>query len=158
MISALREINRYLHFLTGGGSWRLLPHEEAILDACLAALPQGAQEPARRQLKEKFFLERMTDGRINVVRPYGDADANIINSAGFDDRLYRVKIKVDGEAVTAHVTFNKGRVFSIETKKQTKFFKGKSLEVLGVIEGRSSDTFTRVIDRSEHGRENEFDE
>ncbi len=158
MTGILTEINRYLHFLCGSGSWRLLPHEEAILDACIAHLPKEVAELARGQMSQKFFMERMTDGRINVIRPYGNMSADIIRLSGFDDRLYKVRIKVDAKTMTAHVTFNKGRVFSIETKKPTKYFKGKRLQVLGVAEGRSSETYTHVIDRSEHGEKPDFSE
>lgn len=153
MKSLFIHLNRLLHFAFGTGSWSLLHHEQAILDACLAALPEENQAQARHQLARPFFLERMTGGRVNVIRPYEERQSERIEGSEFDDRLFKVKVDVGGERLTAHVTFLNGRVFSIETKKPTKFFKGKIVNTFEVSEGRPQDTYTRVIDRSEHGPE-----
>jgi len=144
-------LNRVLHYLSGGGSWHLLAHEKKILDACLSFVPEDVQTHVRNQMASGFFLERMTDGRINVIRLHEKPKEVAIKDAEFEDALYKVRVEVDGEKLTVNVTFYKGFIFSIETKKPTKFFRGKDILIHNVAKGKSKETYTAVIDRSEHG-------
>lgn len=144
-------LNRVLHYLSGGGSWRLLVHEKAILDACLSFVPEDVQTQVHDQMASGFFLERMTDGRINVIRLHEKPKEAAIKDPAFENSLYKVRIDVDGKKLTTNVTFYQGFIFSIETKKPTKFFRGKNIIIHDVAKGKSKETYTAVIDRSEHG-------
>lgn len=64
-------LNRLLDFiiwLSGEGSWKMLPHEEAIVTAVLESLESKTREYLRKQLQQDFFMERIPDGRINIFR------------------------------------------------------------------------------------------
>jgi hypothetical protein len=105
----------------------------------------------RSQLNQKYFVERVPAGRINVFRFYQDQSERQIEDPAFSDMLLNVRITVDGREQTAHVTFRKGCIFSLEFKKPGDFYDGKSLTVLDVKPGTPSQTYTRAIDRMEHG-------
>lgn len=115
------------------------------------SLPVDKREMVQRQLAQSFFVERMSQGRINVLRYY-EGDSNLaISDADFADCLFKVRLELDGAGQTAHVTFCKGWLFSVEFKKPGRFFAREQISIREVARGRPRDSYTRVIDRSEHG-------
>jgi hypothetical protein len=105
----------------------------------------------QRQLAQSFFVERMSQGRINVLRYYEGNSNLAIRDADFADCLFKVSLELDGAGQTAHATFYKGWLFSVEFKKPGRFFARKQISIRGVTRGRPRDSYTRVIDRSAHG-------
>lgn len=142
-----------LHFVSGEGSWSLHPHEQVVIDAAVNSLATDEQDLARKQLDQDFFVDRTSNGRINVLRFYDGDKRRRIEDPAFDDRLLCVRIAVVGARQTAHVTFYKGIIFSVEFKKPGKFYAGKRVKVVDVGLGSPHQTYTRGIDRLEHGRD-----
>lgn len=151
MIHLLRRANHLLHFLWGDGSWRLTALEQQIIDAVVEILPGSIAEVARRQLEQDFFVERIPAGRINVIRYYDFNDDSRISEPDYADKLFKVRISVDGKAQTAHVTFYKGRIFSVEFPKPRRSYTAKKVVIRDVVEGSPKESYTHVIDRAEHG-------
>jgi hypothetical protein len=114
----------------------------------LAAIEQGL---VRAQLGQSFFVERMSAGRINILRFYNPDSSHRIADSAFSDRLFNVRIVTGDTIQVAHVTFYKGYIFSIEFKKPSSFFAGMRIEVADVRPGDARQTYTRGIDRLEHG-------
>ena len=142
-----------LHYLSGGGSWALRPYERTIVDAVIDSFSQSIQALLLAQLQQKYFVERIPAGRINVFRFYNPDGALKIQDAKFSDLLMNVQIDVDGEEQVAHATFYKGYIFSIEFKKPGRYYSGKKVTVRDVRPGKPNQTYTRAIDRFEHGRD-----
>jgi len=149
-------IRRSLHlltFLSGEGSWKLRSYEEKVLTAVFGSLDLGTQILVKSQLMQKYFVERIPTGKINVLRFYDLKEEYLIHDQRFCDLLYKVSIKVDGKKQIANVTFYKGRIFSIEFKNPGKYYLGKTIEVGEVKLGNTENSYTRNIDRSEHEEE-----
>lgn len=87
----------------------------------------------QRQLAQSFFVERMSRGRINVLRYYENDPSLAIGDPQFADYLFKVRLELDGAGQTAHVTFYKGWLFSVEFKKPGRFFARK--EISGSSQG-----------------------
>ena len=147
---------RLLHtltFLSGEGSWTLRRHERIVLDAVLARLSETDAIAVRHQLASPYFVERIPDGRINILRHYRGPTGSTFASEAFDDCLFKVRIAVDGNMLEAHVVFYKRRLFSIEFNKEGGFFRDKAIRVDSVRRGRAAQSYTAAIDRLEHGAE-----
>jgi hypothetical protein len=140
-----------LHVVSGDGSWQLLAHEKALVDAVIGTLPTNVQLLVRMQLEQDFFVER-TNRRVGVIRPYNADEALRIPDPPFADCLVNVRVSVDGKPQTEHVTFYKGYIFSIELRKPSKFYEGKNIAIVDVKLGKPSQTYTTAIDRVEHGK------
>ena len=149
----LRRLLHMLTYLSGEGSWELHSHEKIVLDAVVDHLDERLRRLIREQLEQSFFVERIPDGRINVFRFYRMNDELVVPDAEFDDLLFRIHLMVNGRKQIAHVTFYKGQVFSVEMKKRGRFYKGADLKVEQVTLGNPKQTYTRAIDRLEHGSE-----
>lgn len=154
----LRRINHLLHFLSGDGSWKLRAYESDLINAVIGCLAPRIQTLVRAQLEEEFFVERMPAGRINVIRFYATDKQLTIPDPEFDNLLFNVAIEVDGRRQIAHVTFHNGYVFSIELKKPAKFYAGKMMRIAEVKQGNAGQSYTKAIDRMEHGRGDDVDE
>jgi len=150
--SVLRRGLHWLTFLCGEGSWSLRRYEEVILDAVLERVGDAVRETIRAQLAQAYFVERIPAGRINVFRFYHPRAAFKVQNPEFEDHLLKVRFVVDGSHQTAHVTFYRGYLFSIEFKKPGKFYFGKTILVDGVEEGTPGNSYVRALDRLEHGR------
>jgi hypothetical protein len=151
MRNLLYRVLHFLHFKNGQGSWRLARVEIQLVQALLAELPGEVGNMLRRQIEQSFFVERMTGGRINVLRYYGSIDSHRISDPAYLDKLFRVRIAVDGRQENAHITFYGGILFSIEFKKSRRFYKDKTIDVLSISTGSPDDSYTHFIDREEHG-------
>ena len=147
----VRRLNHFLSYVFGEGSWSFRAHEKLVLDAVLEDLDTSAREVVARQLEQSYFVERASRGRINVIRFYDPAAGPRIPIDDFSDRLVMVKVTVDGRQQTAHVTFYKGLLFSVEFKKPGKFYADKELKTGGVSIGKPGQSYTQRIDRLEHG-------
>ena len=128
------------------------PYEKIIVDAVIGNFSENIQRLLRSQLKQKYFVERSNE-RINVFRFYGANNRLSIQDPNFDDMLINVQIDVDGKVQTAHVTFYKGYVFSIEFKKPGSFYVGKKINVRDIQTGNPDQAYTIGINRIEHGKE-----
>ncbi|MEQ1932231.1 MAG: hypothetical protein ABL957_17105 [Parvularculaceae bacterium] len=149
----LQRLLRGLHYIEGGGSWRLKPHEAILLNAVLDRLATDAKTRVQEQMAHGYFVERMSDGRINVIRLHKKPGDLAIQDSSFADALYNVRLSVEARRENAHVTFLKGFIFSIETKHGKHFYVGKTISVLDASVGDPHQSFTRAIDRLEHGKD-----
>ncbi len=147
----LRRLSHCVHFVCGDGTWRLRPHERQVIASVIDSLPVDKRAMVQRQLAQSFFVERMSQGRINVLRYYENDPSLAIGDPQFADCLFKVRLELDGAGQTAHVTFYKGWLFSVEFKKPGRFFARKQMSIREVARGRPRDSYTRVIDRSAHG-------
>lgn len=144
----------FLHFLSGDGSWQLRALEKLVIDAVTNELSPAIASLVRRQLEQPLFIERIPVGRINVIRYYRPDENLRIREADFSDKLFKVHIAVDGGGQTAHVTFYKGYIFSVEFKNPSRFYVGKKIEIRSVAVGAPKQSYTREIDEEEHGPAN----
>lgn len=151
--SLLTRLSHLVKFLGREGSWALLPHEQSVLNAGLAYLDESPRELSQRQLEQSWFMDRMTNGHINVFRFYEPDTALIIAEPAFADKYIRVNGVVNGKRQKALLSYYKGYIYSIEFKKPTKFYVGKEFKVVSVEDADPKETYTRVIDRATHGRE-----
>jgi hypothetical protein len=156
----LKYISNFSHveiFLFGQGSWSLKNHEKIVLDAALNALEPNIRSIMEKQLSQDYFVDRISPGkRIVTFRFYEKDKSLIINDKEYSDLLLKVEIIIDGKKQTAHATFYNGYIYGLEFKKPYKFYKDKEINVGGVKIGKSGDTYTRVIDRAEHGKETDY--
>lgn len=83
-------------------------------------------------------------------------EIHLIDDPAFGGRLFKVDFIVDGQKRKAQVGFYKGRIHGVEIKKPRSFFKDKSYRVGAVADGKPTDSFTRAIDRVDHGKETDF--
>ncbi len=148
----VRRSNHLLTYVFRQGSWSVLAHESAVLNAALSKMDDETRTSIERQLGQSCFIERMPDGRINIFRFYGPKDGLRVPKPEFADLLIKVKLRVDEKQQIAHVTFYKGYLFSVEFKKPSRFFVGKDLVVGEVEIGRLRQSYTQEIDRFEHGK------
>jgi hypothetical protein len=124
--------------------------EVAVIKQAITIMPADLQPKAEAQLLQKMFVER-SNPRINMISPYRH-DPKLSLDREWSNALVRVSINVDGQKQTANVTTVKGRVFSVEFKKPSKFYKGKKISIGEAKLGNPRQSFTRAIDRFEHGR------
>lgn len=150
----LRDLWNLLYFVSCDGSWKLRPHESKVLESAIAYLTDDAKTLVAEQLRHKYFIER-TNKRINIFRYYAPKDVPRILDPEFLDLLLRVQIVIDGRKEFAHVTFHDGYLFSIEFKKPGRSYAANELAIANVVRGKPSQTYTRAIDRLEHGRDSE---
>lgn len=154
--SPFRRFLHLLSFVSGEGGWRLYPHEQAVVDAASGDLPTEFREQVSAQLEQPFFVERSSK-QVSVLRFYKPDSRLAIADAAFNDRLVKVRIEIDGRKQEAHVTFYKGYIFSVEFKKPRKFYVGKQITICDMSQGKPDESYTRALDRLEHGR-SEYDE
>jgi hypothetical protein len=91
----------------------------------------------------------------SVLRFYEPDSRFALAQPEFLDRLAKVQMEIDGHRQNAHVTFYKGYIFAVEFKKTRRFYAGKHIVIGGVSPGKPGDSYTRSIDRLEHGRDDE---
>ncbi|WP_377191726.1 hypothetical protein [Ruegeria meonggei] len=139
-----------IYYLSGEGSWKLLAHEKLILMAAIENLVPDERELLRQQLHQDFFVER-TNNRISVLRFYEAHEDLRVQGTDFEDRWIRVHMLVNGKKQICNVNVYRGLVFSVETRSPRKTYKGTEIRVVKVVDGNGADSFTRAIDRQEHG-------
>jgi hypothetical protein len=142
-----------LHYLSGNGSWTLSEHERLIVNAAIRHFPEDVQRLLEAQLHQRYFVERMSQGRFNVLRLYDDNSELRIQDPRFGDMLVVVRLSVDGNERDAHVVFLRGHLFSVEFRDKSSFYANRSVEVRDVKVGSPKQTYTRAIDRLEHGKD-----
>lgn len=144
------------HFLERAGRWSLDPIHQDVLEAVLNTFPEVIAQEVRRQLEYRYFLSWMSEGRVNVLFFYNENEIPLISVGEYCNRLYKVDIIVEGIWQKVNIVFTRGRIHRIEFMKPSSYFKGKNYCVGAVSIGKSSNSFTRIIDRGEHGKETEI--
>lgn len=127
----------------------------SLVDAVLRTLPLDQAEVVRAQLSKKYFVQWMSDGRINTIFFDRPESIPLLDDQSFADKLFRVDLFIGDKKYPARVTFYKQRIFSVELKVPRKFYKGKEFRVGAVTVGKAKDSFTAVIDRASHGKQTE---
>jgi hypothetical protein len=140
-----------LHFLSGGGSWALSLRERLVVTAAIRLFSPHIQETLYAQLRQRFFVERV-NRHIPVLRYYARNEDLRVTDQSFSDLLVVVPLSVDDANEKAHVTFYEGFLFSLEFRHKPSFYAGRLLSVGEARLGRPRQTYTRAIDRLEHGR------
>jgi hypothetical protein len=158
-VSAVKALIRFLwdllYFLTGEGSWRLRPHERAVIEAVIDILPEPSQGLLRAQLNETTFVQR---SHQQICRPrfYTTPylrDRRTVEGGEYSEKVVDVQVEVDGVSEVAQVEFLGGRVDSIQFKRPAVYYAGKRLRMIGTRPGKPSRSHAAAIDRCEHGRE-----
>lgn len=139
-----------LHFLCGDGTWHLIDVECQVVRAAFQCLSDDERALVEAQLAQSYFVERMSGGRINVLRFYAPDQALTIPGPKFAELLVVVSLEVDGKKQKAHMTFYRGYVFSVEFAEEGRKYSRRHVRVLGVRLGRPEQSFTVAIDRQEH--------
>jgi hypothetical protein len=152
----LQKLLSSVHFgvqlIFGASSRRLLKHEGQIFDAVVDSLPSNQKSLVKQQLAAKFLIDR-SNPRVNFI-PIGELPAILqILEKPLDDALFKVNFVIDGKKEIANVTFYRGFIFSVETKRHRKFYKDSEIIVIGVEPGKPSQSMTNAINRQEHGRD-----
>lgn len=140
-----------LHFLFGNGSWTLSAPERLVADAAIGIFSSDIRSNLEAQLRQSYFVERMSRGRINVIRFYAPDDRLRVQDSRFADLLVDVRIAVDGQEQVAHLVCLRGYLFSIEFRDRAARYADRHIEVRGVKLGNPKKTYTRALDRLEHG-------
>jgi hypothetical protein len=151
-MSYLDNIKRYLTY--GDGDCKITPLQQNLLDALLSNLSPHIRGQILLQLSQPFKISFYNDGKINPIyfkKSTLNADL-IIQNPDYDDCLYNVEMFVDGQKQYASITFYKGRLFSFEFKKSSKFYKNKEIRFGAVKRGNSKQSMAVAIDRQEHGK------
>ena len=147
----LRKLLDLISYLSGEGSWKMLFYEVTITKFVLNYFDDNVSKFIEKQLATDFFMDRMSDGRINVFRFYNFDDHLRISFKEFNDLMLKVDLMVDGKREVAHVTFYKGYIFSIELKHPRKFYENKKIEIKDIETGLPEESYTNEIDQAEHG-------
>ncbi|MET1415692.1 hypothetical protein ABVF61_25705 [Roseibium sp. HPY-6] len=141
-----------LRFLSFEGSWSLKPHEALTLNAALAWLPGDLENTARKQIAQRFFVERMSGGRVPCFRYYRmDPGLKIEGPLGSGDHFINVVLKIGRRRLNAKCVLHDGVVFGLEFPKPGSFFKNADIEVGSVSCDETAFSYTAVLDRAEHG-------
>jgi hypothetical protein len=149
-----REFNRLGLWQWGEGSWALRPLEREIINRAITLMPEDQRDKAQAQLGLRLFVER-SNRMINVIRAYRP-DPALRLSAEWHGTLIKVLMTVNGAKQMANVTTYEGYLFTVEFRKPATFYKGKTIELGEAKLGNPGQSYTRLIDRAEHGRpENE---
>lgn len=148
-------INRFSGYLSGYGAWKMRPLHRQLLDAFLPSLDADLRAVVERQIAQPFYMQFWNQGRINpfFFTPLEMEPALRIADPAFVDRPYKVELYVDGRKQHAHVTFFEGRIFSVEFKKPSKFYKVKEIRFGAVTLGKPKHSMGAVLDRYAHGRD-----
>lgn len=147
-----KKLWHFVYLVTGEGSWSLRPYETAVIKAVLGSLEVDIRQKIEKQLRKSYFVER-TNKHVNVIRFYDMEDHLRVFEHEVQDSLFKVSTRLEGKVYDANVTFYKGLIFSVETKKAGGFYVGKGFDVINVKKGSPSHTVTKAIDRLEHGDE-----
>ena len=141
-----------LRFVCLEGSWSLKPHEAKTLSAAIDWLPADTAEWARRQLSQRFFIERQADGRIPCFRYYRE-HGNCLLGEPFHagTHFINVRLKASNRNITAKCVLHEGKVFGLEFPKPSRFFKDNAVEAVAVSCDTAAFSYTEVVDRAEHG-------
>lgn len=159
VIAAVNALIRFLwdllYFLTGEGSWSLRPHESVVIKAVIDTLPEHSQALLRSQLSGTTFAQR---SHKQICRPRFYTAPYLQDRRGVEDGEYSEKIvdvliDVDGLNEVAQVEFFGGRVDSIQFKRPSTYYVGKTLRVTGTRPGKPTRSHAAAIDRREHRRE-----
>lgn len=147
----LRKLLHFITYISGEGSWKMLPHEAVIAKSVLNSFEENVSKLVEKQLSTDFFMERIPDGRINVFRFYR-FDENIrISLQEFSDLMIKISLLVDGKREVAQVSFYNGYIFSIELKHPRKFYVNKAIEIRDISTGLPEESYANEIDKAEHG-------
>ncbi len=147
----MRSILDLLTYFSKEGSWSLYSHESIILNAVIDSLDGEVQLLVKTQLEQKFFVQRIPNGMINIFHFYSQDDSLAIIDPDFSDLLFNVYMIVEGKKQIAHVTFYKGYLFSIEFRKAKSFYLKKEILVKKITIGKPNESHTVSINRLEHG-------
>lgn len=141
-----------LRFVCLEGSWSLRPHEAKTLDAAIGWLPPENAERARRQLSQRYFIERQSEGRIPCFRYYR-AHENALLDDPFRRGTHYVNVRLEtaSRQFTAKCVLHEGIVFGLEFPKPERFFKGHTVDVVSVSCDTTGFSYTEVLNRAEHG-------
>ncbi|MBK8631690.1 MAG: hypothetical protein IPN84_16315 [Sphingomonadales bacterium] len=153
----LRSFFLWTGSLSGDGSRKIRPIHQDLLNKFLPTLEDEIQLVVVNQLEQPFYMQ-FNDGMVSIF--YFD-DFNLspslrISHPEFRDRLYKIEMFVDGRKEWAHITFYKGRIFSIEFKNNFKFYKNKDVIFGAVVLGKSKQSYAGAIDRLEHGKNSQY--
>lgn len=141
-----------LKFVTFEGSWSLKPHEAMTLEAALNWMPADMADLARKQLSQRYFVERQSHGRIPCFRYYRmEPDLRFNGRFRDGDHFIEVKLRTGKRKVTAKCVLHEGTVFGLEFPKPSSFFKNMKVEVASVSCEEASFSYTDVLNRAEHG-------
>ncbi|WP_162267096.1 hypothetical protein [Luteimonas abyssi] len=141
----------FLKFICGEGSWSLRPYELLVIEEALGVMDEADASVVRSNLNG-IFVDRMSSGRICVIRYPRDRHLVKLAESSYDDMLIEVTVAVEGRKEVAHVTFYRGLLFSVEFKKAGRWYKRKSVKVIGAVRGLVQSSYSNQIDKAEHGR------
>ncbi|WP_298981651.1 hypothetical protein [uncultured Roseibium sp.] len=141
-----------LRFLFREGSWSLKPHEETTVIAALAVLPDDQRTLATKQLGQRFFVERQSDGRIPCFRYYAENSlSRLTGNYSTGDQFISVKLQAGDRKTSGKLVLHDGLVFGLEFSKPSSFFRQVCVDVISASCDDGSFGYTAVIDRAEHG-------
>lgn len=151
----LKYLSDGLRFLCREGSWTLKPHEQVTLSAALNALPEDIAVLALKQLEQRFFIERQSEGRIPCFRYYKLPEPLLLPGRfGSGEHFIEVRLQTEARSLTAKCVLHGGAVFGLEFPKPARFFRNQRVEALTASCADTSLSYTEVIDRAEHGSGN----
>jgi hypothetical protein len=151
VINMLRKLLHFITYISGEGSWNMLSHEVIITKSVLNHFDENVCRLLEKQLSTDFFMERIPDGRINILRFYSFDDELRVSLQEFNNLMIKVGLLVDGKREVAQVSFYNGYIFSIELKHPRKFYTNKKIEIKDIETGLPEESYTNEIDKAEHG-------
>jgi hypothetical protein len=136
-----------------GWGKRRRPHEDAILQAIQAAMPEADQRTLAEQLKAVDLVQRSAGGRMVVMflDPEWEAPALFANRDA-EQCLARVRLASGRHRNTALLMSSRGRISSLEFKRSPEPLRKAAYDILDITLNVVEQSIARAIDRHEHGR------
>jgi hypothetical protein len=148
----IRKLGRRLFY--GWKKWR--PHEEAILEAIRASMPEDDQRVLAAQLKALEFVQRHGPGRILLMSLDPDEDAlPLFANRDPEHCLARVRLQVDKRRHIVLLMTCLGRLSTLEFKHSPEPLINRTYKILDISFNADEKGIASAITRLEHGR---FDE
>lgn len=142
---------RLSSFLWGEGDWKLRPLHQMVIDQLLSRLSPDLSEKVRLQLQQRYFVQFIPHGRINSIYFYNLPINLLISDPNFSDALYKLEMYVDDIKQQVIITFSYGQIFTIEFRKDSKFYTNKKIRFGALSRVGPKQSYAGVIDRLEHG-------
>lgn len=107
----------------------------------------------KSQLAQPFYQQWWLKGRINPIFYYALNPETLLDGPDYQEGIFRVEMRVDDKKLWANIEFARGRLYSIQLPKPISFFKDKRIDLGDVAPGKQNQSYTRIIDRIEHGQD-----
>jgi hypothetical protein len=136
------------------GSWKYIYPTDIMIKALEQEITPSDYQIIRMQLEFKPFQIQYNKGRVNVFS-YADKskkDVPVLPLPKYEDFWVQIDLMSDKRKYRSLVCIYKGYLHHIQFSKPAGVFQGKLIEIISTKKVTGKSSFTRAIDRQEHGR------